>query len=66
MFLLFLYCFLFLLLLHVARTGRDLQFVGLSWYAQEFVETLERTVDADEVLFVCAFAIYQNEVRSAK
>lgn len=31
--------------------------------AKEFVETLERTVRADEVLFVCAFAIYQNEAR---
>ena len=28
------------------------------------METLERTVGADEVLFVCAFAIYQNEARS--
>ena len=45
----------------------DLQFVsGLFKYAQEFVETLERTVDADEVLFVCAFAIYQNEVQSMR
>jgi len=37
--------------------------VSHSWNenAEEFVETLERTVDADEVLFVCAFAIYQNE-----
>lgn len=44
-----------------------MQFVsGLFKYAQEFVETLERTVDADEVLFVCAFAIYQNEVQSMR
>eukprot|EP00438_Fugacium_kawagutii_P025789 Skav209814 [mRNA] locus=scaffold2424:28918:30518:+ [translate_table: standard] len=37
--------------------------VSHSWNenAEEFVETLERTVRADEVLFVCAFAIYQNE-----
>lgn len=37
--------------------------VSHSWNenAEEFVETLERTVGADEVLFVCAFAIYQNE-----
>lgn len=42
----------------------NLFLVCLSSYAQEFVETLERTVDADEVLFVCAFAIYQNEVQS--
>lgn len=33
---------------------------------QEFVETLERTVRPDEVLFVCAFAIYQNEARSGQ
>lgn len=37
--------------------------VSHSWNenAEEFVETLERTVGADEILFVCAFAIYQNE-----
>lgn len=37
--------------------------VSHSWNenAEEFVETLERTVRPDEVLFVCAFAIYQNE-----
>ena len=29
------------------------------------METLERTVGADEVLFVCAFAIYQNEAHRA-
>ncbi|CAJ1382753.1 unnamed protein product, partial [Effrenium voratum] len=37
--------------------------VSHSWNenAEEFVETLERTVYPNEVLFVCAFAIYQNE-----
>ena len=33
---------------------------------QEFVDTLERTVRADEVLFVCAFSIYQNEELECK
>ena len=36
-------------------------FGSISARVQEFVETLERTVRPDEVLFVCAFAIYQNE-----
>ncbi|CAE7255961.1 mcfS [Symbiodinium pilosum] len=37
--------------------------ISHSWNenAEEFVDTLERTVRADEVLFVCAFSIYQNE-----
>ncbi|CAE7252548.1 mcfS [Symbiodinium necroappetens] len=37
--------------------------ISHSWNenAEEFVDTLERTVDPEEVLFVCAFSIYQNE-----
>ena len=35
-------------------------------HCQEFVDTLERTVDPEEVLFVCAFSIYQNEAQNAE
>ena len=43
------------------RHVQSVEVFGEFFQAKEFVETLERTVGADEVLFVCAFAIYQNE-----